>query len=107
VPAADGGVDVAGGTRNGGDEGGAQDMGRGGPQVESSGSPHERPTGCVGNADTEHGPANTGDDGTDGGGEIAGEWTLGLARATGNPKTPAAAAEFDVRSDAPAAEEGG
>jgi len=53
----------------------------------------------VGTADTEHGPAKTGDDGTDEGGGILEKRTLGVARATGHPKTPAAAAEFDARTD--------
>ncbi|XP_037731391.1 uncharacterized PE-PGRS family protein PE_PGRS54-like [Drosophila subpulchrella] len=101
VAAADGSVDVARGARDGTDEVGAQDMGRGGPQGEYSGSPDERPAGCVGPADTERGPANTGDDGSEGGGGIAGKRTLGVARATA--KTPAAAAEFDARSEALAA----
>jgi len=39
VSAADGGVDVARGARDGTDEGGAQDTGKGGAQSESSGSP--------------------------------------------------------------------
>jgi len=43
VTAADGGVDVARGTCNGGGDGRAQDMGRGGPQGEPSASPDERP----------------------------------------------------------------
>ncbi|XP_070855408.1 fibrous sheath CABYR-binding protein-like [Drosophila suzukii] len=47
------------------DEGGAQDMGGGGTQGEPSGLPDEKPTGCVGSADTKHGPANTGDDGAE------------------------------------------
>jgi len=97
--AADGGVDVAIEARDGTDEGGAQNMGRTGLQGESSGSPVERPAGCVGTADTEHGPAKTGDDGTDEGGGILEKRTLGVARATGHPKTPAAAAEFDARTD--------
>jgi len=96
-------MDVARGARDGTDEGEAQDMGRGGLQGESSGSPDERPAGWVGPADTEHGPANTGNDGTDGGGGVAGKRTLGVARATGHPKTHAATADFDARSDAPAA----
>ncbi|XP_037731879.1 uncharacterized PE-PGRS family protein PE_PGRS10-like, partial [Drosophila subpulchrella] len=75
VEAEDGGMDVARGARDGTDEGGAQDMGGGGPQSESSGSPDERPAGCVGSAYTEHGLANTGDDGNDGGGGIAGKGT--------------------------------
>jgi len=62
---ADGGVEVARGTRNGGDDRGARDMRKGVPQGESSGSPDKRPTGCVGPADTEHGAVNTGDDGTE------------------------------------------
>jgi len=99
-------MDVARGARDGTDEGGAQDMRGGGPQGESSGSPDERPAGCVGLADTEHGPANTGDDGSDGGGGIAGEGTLGVARATGHPKTPVAAASFGARQVS-APEEGG
>nr|XP_036677423.1 uncharacterized PE-PGRS family protein PE_PGRS54-like [Drosophila suzukii] len=103
VAAADGGMDVARGARDGTDEGGAQDMGGGRPQGESSGSPDERPAGCVGSADTKHGPANTGDDGSDGGGGVAGEGTVGVARATGHPKTAVAASSFDARIDAPAA----
>jgi len=79
------------------------DMGGGGTQGESSGSPDERPAGCVGPANTEHGPASTGDDGNDGEGGIAGEGTLGVARATGHPKTSVSATNFDARIDAPAA----
>nr|XP_036678497.1 5E5 antigen-like [Drosophila suzukii] len=102
VATTDGGMNVARGARDGTDEGGAQDMGGGGTQGESSGSPDDRPAGCVGPADTEHGPANTGDDSNDGRGGIAGEGK-GVARATGHPKTSVAAANFDARSDAPAA----
>ncbi|XP_070854709.1 5E5 antigen-like [Drosophila suzukii] len=103
VATADGGMDVARGARDGTDEGGAQDMGGGRPQGESSGSPDERPAGCVGSADTKHGPANTGDDGSDGGGGVAGEGTVGVARATGHLKTDVAASSFEPRIDAPAA----
>nr|XP_036677954.1 uncharacterized PE-PGRS family protein PE_PGRS54-like [Drosophila suzukii] len=103
VAAADGDMDVARGARDRTDEGGAQDMGGGGTQVEPSGPPDEKPTGCVGPADTKHGPANTGDDGSDGGGGVAGEGTVGVARATGHPKTDVAASSFEPRIDEPAA----
>ncbi|XP_070855038.1 PE-PGRS family protein PE_PGRS16-like [Drosophila suzukii] len=103
VAAADGDMDVARGARDRTDEGGAQDMGGGGTQVEPSGPPDEEPTGCVGPADTKHGPANTGDDGSDGGGGVAGEGTVGVARATGHPKTDVAASSLEPRIDAPAA----
>nr|XP_036670240.1 collagen alpha-2(I) chain-like [Drosophila suzukii] len=103
VAAADGDMDVARGARDRTDEGGAQDMGGGGTQVEPSGPPDEKPTGCVGSADTKHGPANTGDDGSDGGVGVAGEGTVGVARATGHPKTDVAASSFEPRIDAPAA----
>ncbi|XP_037728626.1 voltage-dependent calcium channel beta subunit-associated regulatory protein-like [Drosophila subpulchrella] len=65
--------------------------------------PAKEPTGCVGPADTKYGPANTGDDGSDGGGGVAGERTVGVARATGHPKTDVAAARLGPRIDAPAA----
>ncbi|XP_070855406.1 uncharacterized PE-PGRS family protein PE_PGRS46-like [Drosophila suzukii] len=103
VAAADADMDVAREARDRTDEGGAQDMGGGGTQGEPSGPPDEKPTGCVGSADTKHGPANTGDDGSDGGGGVAGEGTVGVARATGHPKTSVAASSFDARIDAPAA----
>nr|XP_036677611.1 microtubule-associated protein futsch-like [Drosophila suzukii] len=93
VAAADAGMDVARGARDRTDEGGAQDMGGGGTQGEPSGPPDEKPTGCMGPADT----------GKDGGGGVAGEGTVGVARATGHPKTSVAASSFDARIDAPAA----
>jgi len=100
---ADAGMDVARGARDRTDEGRAQDMGGGGTQGEPSAPPDEKPTGCMGPADTKHGPANTGEDGNDGGGGVAGEGTVGVARATGHPKTSVAASSFDARIDAPAA----
>nr|XP_036668835.1 uncharacterized PE-PGRS family protein PE_PGRS54-like [Drosophila suzukii] len=68
VAAADADMDVTREAREAqdrADEGGAQDMGGGGTQGEPSGLPDEKPTGCVGSADTKHGPANTGDDGAE------------------------------------------
>ncbi|XP_037727951.1 collagen alpha-2(I) chain-like [Drosophila subpulchrella] len=79
VAVANCGVDVAGGTRDGDSEGGAQDMGRRGPQGEPSGSPDERPTGCVGPADANYRPTNTGDYDPDGVSGCTGEGTLGVA----------------------------
>jgi len=60
-------------------------MGKEGPQGKPSGSQDERPPGCVVPVDTEHRPANIGDDVTDGGSGIAGKTTLGVVRANGPP----------------------
>jgi len=46
-------------------------MGGGGTQGDPSGPPDEKPTGCMGPADTKHGPFNTDNDGNDGGGGVA------------------------------------
>jgi len=103
VAAADGDVDVARGARDRTDGGGAQDMGGRGTEGEPSRPTDEEPTGCMGPADTKHGPANTGDDGNDGGGGVTGERTMGVARASGHPKASTPTTKFDARINAPAA----